>query len=200
MISKKAFKTFFSYHWYVFLTILIVVFVSYYYIFEAINTPSLSESVRVFIASSYVDKTSLEKKLFVNFEETKIKEVSIDYSDPASSNFSTVFQTRGLTHTDLIVLPIDVVGVEHFTRFFLPLDGVKMSDYLTEISLEFIKDSNNVSYGVKLSAAAKEFITGDKDYYLFFNQKTDKALGLKNSGINQGAIITMENFFWEPSI
>lgn len=200
-MSTLKFKTFLSYHWYVFISIFLVVSILYYYIFAAINTPSFAESVQVFIAARYVDKEGLEKKLFNGFDDSSIKQVNVDYSDQDSNNFNSVFQTRGLVNTDILILPTDIISAGNYYRYFAPLEDTVLAPYLVDIETSYYVDES-VNYGLQLQGRALDFIEGnaDDEYYIFFNKNSIKTAGLNVESTNDAALVTLVNLWREINI
>ena len=90
MFSKRKIKAFISFNWYWFLAIFFVVSVGFYYLFDVIKNPSYDERINVFIATNHIDSNKMEKDLYVGYEDTKIKEVSVDYSDPNDNYFNII--------------------------------------------------------------------------------------------------------------
>lgn len=194
---KKKFRTFFSYHWYIFLVIFVTVSVGYYYIFEIINTPQYHESVRVFIATKYVDTKRLESKLYQDFADTQIKEVKVDYSDPAAASFPSVFATRGLVNTDVVLVSPAIITDNNYSRHFTPLNEQVLNNYIALDDIEYVVDDQNIKYGIKLNSNMLQFMTYDEngEYAWFFNKKSPKLGQLITNQENDGALICLRNYF-----
>lgn len=200
-MNKQAFKTFLSYHWVAFLGIFIFVSIFYYYVFDILKTPTYDESVRVFIASENVDVATLEEKLFQGFEDSKIKEVKVDYSNPTSPYFSTVFQTRGLVQTDILILPDGMVPNGEYDRYFVPLQASILQNYLPLSGLVYYVDDDTLQYGIQCSPNAGEyFATNQNSYYVFFNKNSNKIGLLGDQSENDAALTVVTNLFSEEQV
>lgn len=187
-MRSRRFKAFlsFNFHWYI-LIFIGVVFV-FYYLFLALRTPTYDEKIVIFIATEYVDCDKLESDLYSPFEDSTIKEVFVDYSNPSDSNFSIVFSTRGTVNTDILILPKDYINNQSYSTFFAE---IKL-DYI-DGNNEFVMDSDGVIYGINVT----DFITGYTDnkgeFYLFFNKKSNKIGDLNNVSINNFALQILNN-------
>ena len=185
-----------------FISIFVAVSVMYYYIFDTIRTPKYQESVRVFIAATYVDTSKLEDKLFYDFETSPIKEIKVDYSDQNASSFNTVFQTRGLVNTDILILPSDIVPSGQYSRYFARLDRTVLASYLIGVTLDYYIDDDQLDYGIRVSRAALDFIEGKEsdEYFVFLNKNSGKISPLNIQSTNDGALVAVKNLYMETNI
>ena len=182
MFSKRKIKAFISFNWYWFLVIFFVVSVAFYYLFDVIKNPSYDERINMFIAINYVDSNKMEKDLYEGFDDTQIKEISVDYSDPNDNYFNMVYQTRGLVNTDILILPVSLLKDTMYSQYFSAIDDNIIKQY-TEKTVSYAS-YENVNYGIDVTTFIAAYNNEiNEDYYMFFNKKSNKigALSEKES-------------------
>lgn len=192
MNKKGSFSTYLSYSWYWFLLIAVGVGFSYYGLFVTLNSPAESETLRVFLGVKNIDESSLNKECD-KVLSSSIKEVKLDYSDPSSTYYPTVFQTRGLTNTDVLVLSTDSIKEANYSSYFLSLTTESLSSYLNVPSSSFAS-YEGTNYGVKINSetAASLYGVDGLSYYVFISKKSIKSGSLSTSSINDGALLLLE--------
>ena len=136
MNKKGSFSTYLAYSWYWFLLIAVGIGFSYYGLYVTLNSPSESETLQVFLGVKNIDKVALSKRCD-EVLSSSIKEVKLDYSDPSANYYSTVFQTRGLTNTDVLVLSTDSIKEDNYSTYFLSLTVESLSSYFDASSSSF---------------------------------------------------------------
>lgn len=193
MFSKRKIKAFISFNWYWFLVIFFVVSVAFYYLFDVIKNPSYNERINVFIAINYVDSNKMEKDLYEGYDDTQIKEISIDYSDPNDNYFNMVYQTRGLVNTDILILPISLLKDTMYSQYFSAIDDNIIKQY-TDNNINFV-NSENVNYGINVTNFIASYTNEINDeYYMFFNKKSNKIGALsKDTSNNDYALKLISN-------
>lgn len=193
MFSKRKIKAFISFNWYWFLVIFFVVSVAFYYLFDVIKNPSYNERINVFIAINYVDSNKMEKDLYEGYDDTQIKEISIDYSDPNDNYFNMVYQTRGLVNTDILILPISLLKDKMYSQYFSAIDDNIIKQY-TDNNINFV-NSENVNYGINVTNFIASYTNEINDeYYMFFNKKSNKIGALsKDTSNNDYALKLISN-------
>ncbi len=186
-MKSRRFRAFLSFniHWYI-LIFVFVVFV-FYYLFMTLNTPSYDEKIVIFIGAKYVD-LKIEDDLYEGYEDTLIKEVFVDYSDPSDSNFSIVFSTRATVNTDILILPYDYMKEESYSTFF-----AEINEELLAFDNELISDSNGNVYGINVTDFLSEYTEISGDFYLFFNKKSNKISSLNGISNNDYALDILKN-------
>lgn len=183
MKIKKHLATYFYY--YIFAAIIIIVF--WMWLFNLVSRPTKEEKLLLFIAANTVEKTTLEKELEEYLGE--LRKVEVDNFNPNHSGFSTVFQTRGLVGTDIVIVPEGLlVGDRIMSNFkILNLEVIKM--YLGDIGDIFYH--NDRAYGIKVydcenkTGVLLDYIdySLEENYYLLFNYESIH-LGLMNTKSN----------------
>jgi len=186
---NKRFASFLSHMWWVYLLLFIASIGLGYGAYIVFSLPSTNETISLFIGSSYVNKDALSKKLMAHYEGTNIKEITIDYSDPASSYYATTLQTRGLVNTDALILASDSISDINYSRYFAPLN----SDIILQYQSSSFKYATyqEEKYGIEVNQALlKDMIifSSNLDYYLFFNKKSEK-IGLLNNSNSDEALL-----------
>lgn len=195
MFSKRKIKAFISFNWYWFLAIFFVVSVGFYYLFDVIKNPSYDERINVFIATNHIDSNKMEKDLYVGYGDTKIKEISIDFSNPEDNYFNMVFNTSGLVNTDILILPESLLEHSQYSQYFCSIDQDVIKEYTTQ-DIEYIA-ANNKNFGINVTDFINNYIEENEvDYYLFFNKKSNK-LGLlsQENSINDYALKVLSTIF-----
>lgn len=192
MNKKGSFSAYLTYSWYWFLLIAAGVGLSYYGLFVTLNSPAESETLRVFLGVKNIDKTTLSKQCD-EVLSSSIKEVSLDYSDPSANYYSTVFQTRGLTNTDVLVLSTDSIKEDNYSTYFLSLTVESLSSYFDASSSSFASYAG-INYGVKISSKTANSLYGvdGLSYYVFISKKSIKSGSLSTSSVNDGALLLLE--------
>ena len=185
-MKNSRFKSFLSFNWQWYLIIFIGVVFVFYYLFMILNTPSYDEKIVVFIGVNYVDTNGLEEKLYSGYDDTKIEEVYIDYSDPNDSDYAVVFSTRGTVNTDVIIVSKSYID-DSYSRFFSSIDGLDLD------GLECLYGSDGLIYGINVSEFLRDYIDYDEDLYLFFNKKSDKIGFLNDVSSNDYALKIIDN-------
>lgn len=193
MFSKRKIKAFISFNWYWFLVIFFVVSVAFYYLFDVIKNPSYDERINMFIAINYVDSNKMEKDLYEGYDDTQIKEISVDYSDPNDNYFNMVYQTRGLVNTDILILPISLLKDTMYSQYFSAIDDNIIKQY-TDNNINFV-NSENVNYGINVTNFIASYTNEINDeYYMFFNKKSNKIGALsKDTSNNDYALKLISN-------
>ena len=170
MFSKRKITAFISFNWYWFLVIFFVVSVAFYYLFDVIKNPSYDERINMFIAINYVDSNKMEKDLYEGYDDTQIKEISVDYSDPNDNYFNMVYQTRGLVNTDILILPVSLLKDTMYSQYFSAIDDNIIKQY-TEKTVSYAS-YENVNYGIDVTTFIASYNNEINDeYYMFFNKK-----------------------------
>lgn len=193
MNSSRKLKAFLGFNWQWYLIILLVVSLLFYYLFVGLRTPGFDERISIFVAASNVETDKLSKELYVGFEGTPIKEVSIDFSSPNGNEFSIVFNTRATVNTDIIIMNSDYINAGDYDKFFIGFSEDKIEDYVPKDS-KFYYDSDGLIYGICVSDYLKDCVNmNNDDLYLFFNKKSVKIAGLSDKYENNYALIVLKN-------
>lgn len=186
MISKRKFKAFITFNWYIFLIFAFISIFVFYSIFDVKNQTKYEEKICVFIENKNVDKNQLSTDMYTYLDNEITKEVSIDYSDPTSNNYSLVFNTRGVVNTDIIILSSDYLQSSYYSRYFAILDTNYLESIINQ-EVEYIKDSTN-NYGINVTNKIEKYMKVETNYYLFFNKNSTKIGKLNSESINEEAI------------
>jgi hypothetical protein len=191
MNKKGSFSTYLAYSWYWFLLIAVGIGFSYYGLYVTLNSPSESETLQVFLGVKNIDKVALSKRCD-EVLSSSIKEVKLDYSDPSSTYYPTVFQTRGLTNTDVLVLSTDSIKEKDYSTYFLSLTTESLSSYFNVSSSSFAS-YEGINYGVKINSETLSTLYGVEglSYYAFINKKSIKSGSLSTSSSNDGALLLL---------
>ncbi len=183
-MKNKRLRTFISFNWQWYLVILAFVSFAFYYAFEVIKTPSYDERIAIFIAADYVDVNKLDDLLYYGYENTEIKEVFIDYSEPSGSNFSIIFNTRGTVNTDILILPKDMIRSENYSTYF--------AGFIYENDTADVLNYNGLIYGINVTDYLSSYVEVDDELYLFFNKKSNKIGSLNSYSKNDYALQILE--------
>ena len=183
-MRNKRLRTFISFNWQWYLVILAFVSFVFYYAFEVIRTPSYDERIAIFIAADYVDVNKLDDVLYAGYEDTKIKEVFIDYSEPSGSDFSIIFNTRGTVNTDILILPKDMIRSENYSAYF--------AGFTYENDTADVLNYNGLIYGINVTDYLSSYVETDDELYLFFNKKSNKIGSLNTNSKNDYALQILE--------
>ena len=191
MQLSRKFKAFLSFNWHWYLIILLSTILAFYYVFLALRTPGYDEQIQVFIAAKNVEKQSLEESLYIGFEETKIKGIFIDNSDPYGSEFSIIFNTRGTVNTDIIIMDDKYINSGDYDIFFTGFTLDEITNYISGDE-ELLYDTNGLIYGICVNRYLPE-IESDESMYLFFNKNSKKIGLLSEKSENNYALLLLEN-------
>lgn len=193
MNSSRKFKAFLGFNWQWYLIIFLAVCLLFYYLFISLRTPGYDERVNVFVASSNVETDKLAKELYVGFDDTPIKEVSIDFSSPKGNDFSIVFNTRATVNTDIIIMNTSYINQGDYDKFFIGFAWDIIADYVPT-DCEFYYDSDGLIYGICVSDYLKDYVNLDgEEIYLFFNKNSEKIAELSDKSENNYALIVLKN-------
>ncbi len=170
--SDGSFKAFLSYAWQWYLLIAAAIAGIDYGIYSLAHTPKRENTLSLFVACQNMESQRLENDLFeANFQDSPIEKVAVDYSDPDGFYFNLVFSTRGVTNTDIVLLPSHYLGEESYPTYFVPLDETVVADYIGE-TLSWT-DYEDIHYGMGIGDRLSLYgIQGD--YYAFLNKKSGK--------------------------
>ena len=186
---SRKFRAFLSFNFQWYLLILIGVIFFFYYVFTIIRTPTYDEKIVIFIGVDYIESERLEKDLYSGFDDTIIKEVFVDYSNPLDDDFAIVFSTRGTVNTDILILPKDYIKESSYSNFF-----IKFSDEDIDFDGEFVMNSNGDIYGINVTKFISDYTNSKDDFYLFFNKKSNKVGLLNGISSNDFALDIIKNF------
>ena len=193
MNSSRKFKAFLGFNWQWYLIILLGVCLLFYYLFISLRTPSFDERINIFVASSNVETDKLSKDLYVGFDDTPIKDVSIDFSSPNGAEFSIVFNTRATVNTDIIIMNTNYINPGDYDKFFVGFTEDKIADYVPN-GTDFYYDTDGLIYGICVSNYLKDCVNLDgNELYLFFNKNSEKIAELSDKSNNNYALITLKN-------
>ena len=195
MIKSNRVKAFISYNWYWYLLMIFFIIFIFYMVFEVKKTPSYDESINYFIASDKVETSSLNELLYNGVDKDIILKVNIDSSSPDNLYFSSIFNTRGMVNTDVIIIRDDYIKEGSYGTYFKELDLDILSKYFKTDNLLYLVD-NEKTYGILVNDVIDDFINLDNhNYYLFFNASSNKIGELSSDSINDQALISISNLF-----
>ena len=194
MINKERLKSFLRYSAYIYFAIIVIVSISFYFVFDILKRPKYSEQINVFVSSGNVNVTKLEEKLYAGYEDSFIKCVNVDFANKSDRQFSIIFNTRGLTNTEFIIMDDSYVESGKYSTYFTAIDE-EIAKQLLNNNIEFYKDQDNHSYGIKVNDYLKDYVNvEDGNYYLFINKKSDKISTFNSFGTNDGLKV-LQNIF-----
>lgn len=179
---KKQLRGFLEASWYWYLLLALVISSFYYGLSVVVNTPSTEETLSLFIGCKDVENAALSEKLYADFQGSEIKKVAVDSSDPAGLYYASVFQTRGLVNTDVLVLSSDSITSDNYARYFQSFDPSSLSSYVTATAQDCAQ-KEGLCYGLPMGEKRKADIpfASGLSYYLFFNKKSTKLGALASS-------------------
>ena len=192
MHSSRRLKAFLSFNWQWYLVILVSVIFAFYYIFVTLRTPSYDEKVQMFFAVENIDAEELGKELYKGFENTKIQEVSIDFSSPNGEDFSLIFNTRGTVNTDIIIMSDTYINQGDYSKFFLGYTYQQLPKYI-QGDFDFLYDNDGLIYGIRINDYIQDYIETDEDLFLYFNKKSEKTGELSDNYENDYALLVLRN-------
>lgn len=190
---KTRFKPFVKYQIPIFVVIILFTTLFYLLIYEWVITPKYEEQVNMFFGV-YVDSKNLETSLYDGYEETLIKQINVDSCDYNNMYYSVIFNTRGITNTDFIILPLGLINEGSYKTYFAALDSTYINN-LIGVELSYYYEDENI-YGINVTTYLKDYIDTNEDLYLFINKKSDKVSFIEsiNSG-NDNSFICFKNIF-----
>ena len=192
MNSSRRFKAFIGFNWQWYLIILVSVIFVFYYIFVTLRTPSYDEKVQVFMAVANIDAEGLGGELYIGFDNTKIQEVFVDFSNPNGDDFSLIFNTRGTVNTDILIMSDTYINQGDYNKFFAGYTHQQISKYL-QGDFDYLYDSDGLIYGIRVNDYLQDYINTDEDLFLYFNKKSEKIGELSDNSKNDYAIIVLHN-------
>ena len=139
-----------------------------------------------------IDTERLGEELYKGFDNTKIKEVFIDFSSPNGDDFSLIFNTRGTVNTDIIIMSDTYINQGDYSRFFVGYTHQQISEYIQGY-FDYLYDSDGLIYGVRINDYLKDYVKTEDDLYLYFNKKSEKIGKLGDNCKNDYAIIVLRN-------
>ena len=192
-MNKKA-RGYLSYSWYWYLLIAVTVGGAFYGIYTAAHALKNEEKLEVFVAAKFLEKEKMASLLKQEVEDKAeaIKSYSFDYYDPASSYYSSVFQTRGLVDADLIVLPEGQLDSRVCPSYFAAISLEENQDYLPSETGE-AAEYEGITYGLSLGSRWKDLgaFSEGKAYFVFLNKHSDKLGALKQGSANDAGLYAL---------
>lgn len=176
-------------HWYV--LSMIIVFVFWFFVFGLLDKIPYEKQMNLFIAAHNVNETAIEKQIYDILDEENIEQVNVDACVPGSAErFYPVLSTRGITYTDILILPEGTWPDNFLERNVLGFTEDEVLSYFPENKHDYLRCDGTV-YGICVYNSEtqksllpetwidyEEDIT-DRNYYLFINASSENA-GQKN--------------------
>ena len=183
--SRKAIGAFLRYSWQYFLLVLVGAVGINVLIYYLVHTAKYEQTLSIFVASRDVQAPKLENDLMdAVFQDSSIKKVSVDYSNPDEYDFSLVFSTRGTVNTDIIILPLARFEPVSFPTYFIDLAPLEGEAFYTGTNKT---ENEGVVYGLGLPDKISTYFSID-GYALFLNKKSEKIGKVSPTSKNETAI------------
>ena len=170
-------------HWYV--LSMIIVFVFWFFIFGLLDKIPYEKQMNLFIAAQEVNETGIQEQIYGVLDDENIDQVNVDACVPGSAEtFYSVLSTRGITYTDILILPAGTWPDNFLERNVLSLTENEILSYFPEKKYDYLRYNGTV-YGIcvynsetQKSLLPETWIDYEADitnrnYYLFINASSD---------------------------
>lgn len=192
---KTRFRSFLKYQIPIFVVIIAFTTLVYLIVYEWIITPKYNETINLFVGV-YVDNKSLEKDLYNGYESTTIKKINVDSCNNDNLYYSIVFNTRGVTNTDFIIIPLGLINEGSYSSYFASLPTESINTLVGKNLTYFVDDGKEV--GINVTEYLKDYVHTDEELYLFVNKKSDKVCYINYVNYdNDSSLICFKNIFKE---
>lgn len=194
-MSKKKIQAFIHFNWYWYLLIVILMCFIFYSIFDIAKKPSYDERIVVFVGIKYIDSDEMEEVMML--ENTEIREIFVDFSDPNDMYFSTTFSTRGLIDSDILILSEEELNRHEYEDMFAAIEADYIEGYI-DGDINYLYGSNNEIYGIEVTNQINEFaseLTGK--YYAVFSKDSNKVGKINDETNNDYAVLAFAKLFGE---
>ena len=172
-----------TWHWYL-LSMLFVIII-WNFIFGLLDKIPYEEQMNLFVATHKVNKPEIENQIYNILEDKDILQVNVDKCVPGNTEtFYSVLFTRGITHTDILILPEGTWPDAKFQEYVLSFTEEELQSLLPPGNYEYLRHGNSI-YGIcvyngktRKSLLPDTWIDYDMDvenrnYYLFINAKSE---------------------------
>lgn len=152
---NKNTVAYFSYEWMKYLITFVLIVLFWIWITGVIVTPKKTERLNIFINDESILELDIYNKLI---ELDGIKDVNVDLVSYKNEMYQTLFNSRGVVDTDMLILKSDSFLENDVAAWVVKLD----LKYLEKLNISNIYYINEVAYGIYLN----------EDEILFLNSKS----------------------------